>query len=172
MRQCGQCMMLLAWECKKDMALRKFQNRRRDSAQQNWDDEVVYRIMMAIAAAVLLTAAVFLLVPSLGEAFGRMPCALRAMTGLYCPGCGGTRALIALMHGQLLKSLYCNAAVPYTILFAAVYMISHTLKHITRGRVRGIHYRNRYCYVGLLLLVGNCIWKNYMLLARHIILLP
>ena len=154
------------------MALQKFQNRRRDSVQQNWDDEVVYRIMMAIAAAVLLIAAVFLLFPWLGETFDRMPCALRAMTGLYCPGCGGTRALIALMHGQLLKSLYCNAAVPYTILFAAVYMISHTLKHITRGRVRGIHYRNRYCYVGLVLLVGNCIWKNYMLLSCHIILLP
>lgn len=30
------------------------------------------------------------------------PCAFHMLTGLYCPGCGGTRAVRALMHGRLL----------------------------------------------------------------------
>ena len=27
-------------------------------------------------------------------------CALHYVTGYYCPGCGGTRAINALLHGQ------------------------------------------------------------------------
>ncbi len=29
------------------------------------------------------------------------PCIFHAMTGLYCPGCGSTRALYCLIHGDL-----------------------------------------------------------------------
>ncbi len=33
------------------------------------------------------------------------PCPFRKATGLYCPGCGSTRALWRLLHGDLLGSL-------------------------------------------------------------------
>lgn len=33
------------------------------------------------------------------------PCAFYVATGLYCPGCGSTRATHALLHGHLLQSL-------------------------------------------------------------------
>ena len=43
-------------------------------------------------------------------------CPFRAVTGLYCPGCGSLRALHALAHGDLLGALARNplmvAAVP------------------------------------------------------------
>lgn len=32
------------------------------------------------------------------------PCPLHAYTGYYCPGCGGTRATFALLHGHLIRS--------------------------------------------------------------------
>lgn len=36
------------------------------------------------------------------------PCMLHRMTGWHCPGCGATRALHALLHGDLLQALAFN----------------------------------------------------------------
>lgn len=36
-------------------------------------------------------------------------CLLHALTGLHCPGCGATRALHALAHGDLALALRMNA---------------------------------------------------------------
>jgi Protein of unknown function (DUF2752) len=46
-------------------------------------------------------------------------CTLNRMTGLYCPGCGGTRAASALMHGDVLQAaaynLYFLLALPFVL---------------------------------------------------------
>ena len=36
------------------------------------------------------------------------PCPLRALTGFYCPGCGSTRALFDLLHGDVPGALAMN----------------------------------------------------------------
>jgi hypothetical protein len=36
------------------------------------------------------------------------PCPLRALTGIYCPGCGSTRALFDLLHGDVAGALAMN----------------------------------------------------------------
>jgi hypothetical protein len=41
---------------------------------------------------------------------------------LYCPGCGGTRALAALLHGRLNEALHWNAMVVLFLPFAAVFL--------------------------------------------------
>ena len=38
-------------------------------------------------------------------------CWVHALTGLYCPGCGGTRALHALLHGELRQAVDFNAMI-------------------------------------------------------------
>jgi hypothetical protein len=37
------------------------------------------------------------------------PCLFHLMTGLYCPGCGSTRAIYQLLHGRILEALDLNA---------------------------------------------------------------
>lgn len=41
-------------------------------------------------------------------------CYFRTHWKIYCPGCGGTRALVALLHGEILQSIKYN---PITCLF-------------------------------------------------------
>ena len=38
-------------------------------------------------------------------------CPIYALTGIYCPGCGGQRAVSALLHGDVLDALNQNALI-------------------------------------------------------------
>jgi hypothetical protein len=55
-------------------------------------------------------------------------CILYNTTGLYCAGCGATRAVHALLHGRLLDALHDNAlfvaALPWLLYLAGSYLIS------------------------------------------------
>jgi|SRR5215469_14151778 len=44
-------------------------------------------------------------------------CQFHLLTGLYCPGCGATRATYQLLHGNLLAALHFNAL--YVVALAA-----------------------------------------------------
>lgn len=84
---------------------------------------------------------------------------------LYCPGCGGTRAVIALAHGRLLQSFYYHPVVPVTAALATVYMVSQTF-----WRMRGQHgWVLRYKQHWLAMLVGlflaNCAVRNVLWLG-------
>ena len=50
-----------------------------------------------------------------------LQCAFRQLTGWQCPGCGGQRAVYALLHGHVVQAvsynLYAVVAYPYALLF-------------------------------------------------------
>ncbi len=54
-------------------------------------------------------------------------CLLYNATGIYCAGCGATRALHALLHGRFLEALHDNALfmslLPLLIYFAGTYAL-------------------------------------------------
>lgn len=94
------------------------------------------------------------------------PCMLHAMTGFYCPGCGGTRSVIALLRGDLWHSFLYHPFVPYAVLLGAWFMISQTMERITRGRLRiGLRYREIYIWIALALIVVHVVVKNAALLC-------
>ena len=71
------------------------------------------RLELLALGLFLLAAAtaciVVLRFPPGSPAANRLPkCLFHEWTGLYCPGCGGTRALYALLHGDLKTSLHEN----------------------------------------------------------------
>lgn len=62
---------------------------------------------VAVAAVLGAVAVVYFFNPS---THGFYPiCLFHAMTGLNCPGCGGTRSLYALLHGHFELALKDNA---------------------------------------------------------------
>ncbi|MER5477866.1 DUF2752 domain-containing protein [Streptomyces sp. NPDC002734] len=51
-------------------------------------------------------------------------CPLLALTGVYCPGCGGLRSAHAFAHGDLVAALHANApAVVGYLLFAVAWSV-------------------------------------------------
>lgn len=52
------------------------------------------------------------------------PCPFYYITGLYCPGCGSSRALHQLLHGNFLKALDLNPFMVISIPFVLYLLIS------------------------------------------------
>ena len=89
-----------------------------------------------------------------------LACPLYSLTGIYCPGCGGTRALRLLMQGRILASLVCHPLVLYGAVFFSVFMISHTLEIFTHGKIQGVTYRRIYIKIAVILIVISMLSKN------------
>jgi hypothetical protein len=67
------------------------------------------RLILVLIAVVVLPAGATLLyhVPP-GEGSFYPPCLFHLVTGLHCPGCGGTRCTYALLHGDVPQALAYN----------------------------------------------------------------
>ena len=68
---------------------------------------VAGRLALPIAATVVAGCVLFLFDPSTTAFYPR--CLFHEMTGLYCPGCGTTRALYQLLHGNIAAAFRSNA---------------------------------------------------------------
>ena len=124
--------------------------------------------LLAIAGGILL---LYRLSPGLFSLF-LVPCVVQSTLGIYCPGCGGTRAVSALLQGDLITSFICHPLVLYTALIGGWFLISHTIERISRHRLKiGMKYRDIYVWTALVIVVLNFLVKNLLLLVFHIDLL-
>ena len=88
-------------------------------------------------------------------------CFFHAFTGYYCPGCGGTRATFALLHGDILKSLFYHPFVGYVATVGGWFMLSQTVEYLSKGKLSvALHFRQVYMWIGIFLIVLNCLVKN------------
>lgn len=123
-------------------------------------EEALYRAGLAILPVGILLGYVALrwIIPNLPDA----ECIVHMLFGAYCPGCGGTRAVIALLHGQFLKSAWYHPFVMYTILIYVCFMISHTLEKLHVPLIKGMLFRTWMLY-GMLFVIGfNFVFKNVL----------
>ena len=66
---------------------------------------MIIRVITAVVAAAGLTVLYFF-DPARSSFYP--PCLFNMFTGLQCPGCGGTRALHALLHGDVAAAFALN----------------------------------------------------------------
>jgi len=66
--------------------------------------------LFAFAAGAAACAAVFAQTSPYHSGSWLPACPFHALTGLYCPGCGSTRALFSLLHGDPARAFSMNPA--------------------------------------------------------------
>lgn len=131
-------------------------------------EEQLYRIglVFLVVGGILLFLYMKVLLPHMPS----MPCQIYEMLGIYCPGCGGTRAVEALFRGRFLTSLWYHPVVVYTFIIYGGYMLSHTLEKLRVLHIKGWKFHDWYLYVALIIVVANCVLRNVLLLAFGITL--
>ncbi|MGY4515192.1 DUF2752 domain-containing protein [Lysobacter sp. HA18] len=95
-------------------------------------------------------------------------CLFRAFTGLYCPGCGMTRMLHALVHGDIAGAASMNVlaliGLPVLALFAFEQM---THRRVLHGVARRIAFNGPLWIIGALVfgVLRNLPWAPFTALA-------
>lgn len=103
-------------------------------------------------------------------------CVFHKLTGLYCPGCGGTRAVKSLLHGNVVASFLYHPFVVYSVV-AAIFILAHYAVYKVRLRTSDNKSVMTYDFPewvlwGSLVVIGiNFIVKNVALIAFGVDLL-
>ena len=90
------------------------------------------------------------------------PCVFFSRWHIYCPACGGTRAVLALLKGDLLQSLYYNPSVLYSAFSLAAYLLSQTVWRLRGRRGWALHWSEKWLWVLAALLLGQCLLRNLL----------
>ena len=67
--------------------------------------------------------------------FNLPPCLFHRLTGLYCPGCGGTRAVRLLLTGHIWKSFLHHPGVLFAAALYLWFMVSQTIERLSKGNL-------------------------------------
>ena len=119
-------------------------------------------VSLCLVLGFFATACVVLLLipPGSKNAHWLPRCWFHEWTGLYCPGCGGTRALRALAHGQVADSLRLHPLVLPAVAFTAVFLVTLLLNKLSNGRTPKPHFRRIYLVILIALLLYHVIAAN------------
>lgn len=100
-----------------------------------------------IGAALLLIA---LLISHTIGLTGKLPqCYFLRKTGLFCPACGGTRAMEALMHGAVVESLQMHPIVLYGTVCTILFVIGEIISRLAHYRPSIMCARTMHFLVGI-----------------------
>jgi hypothetical protein len=100
------------------------------------------------------------------------PCVFHAATGYDCPGCGGSRAVHALLSGHPVKSALYHPFFFYATCVGGWFMLSQTIERISRGKLKiAMSYRDVYLWIAVALIAANWMFKLALKLFMGIDLL-
>jgi len=110
--------------------------------------------------SLLIAGAAYLFIFEPGKS-GFFPiCPFRFLTGFTCPGCGGTRALHQLLHGNFETAFTLNPLLLIAIPFLLFFLIRYTVITLRGGVPRPIKWPQPFTYAILFIILSFWIIRN------------
>ncbi|MCH5267793.1 MAG: DUF2752 domain-containing protein [Lachnospiraceae bacterium] len=91
-----------------------------------------------------------------------MDCRMKQILGIPCPGCGGTRAILSLLHGKIFRAVYYNAFAVYSAVWYLLFFFTQTAQRISGGKLRGMRFRESFMYVAVFILFVQYLLKLFV----------
>ena len=119
-------------------------------------------IIINIVVAVLVAG--FVVITLLLKDREGMQCTFYNLTGLYCPGCGGTRAVYSMLKFNILDPIRYNITVPFGIFVYLYYNIRSFIAGLKNDAEYFEKQKYPLCIALAVVLILNFIVKNALLL--------
>ena len=124
-------------------------------------EEVVNR-RLTVAAIWLLTvsASVFLFIFEPGKSGFFLNCPFLMFTGFTCPGCGSTRALHRLLHGDVIGAFQFNPMMFLLLPILLFVLVRHTAAVFRNRRIKGNQVNAAYIWMFFVVVMSFWIFRN------------
>ena len=91
-----------------------------------------------------------------------MPCFFKKVTHFYCPACGGTRSVIALLHLDIERAFLCNPTVVYTGVMFLWCIAGWMVKKLTAREMKSMKPRLWMLILGVCIFFGYAVIRNIL----------
>jgi len=124
-------------------------------------DEIVHRrLTLVLVWLTIGVAATYLFIFEPGKSGFFPVCPFRALTGLTCPGCGSTRGLHALVHGDLIAAFKFNPLLVISLPFLLYALLRYT-NAVMHGRpIKHNELDAKYIWILFVVVLSFWVFRN------------
>ena len=122
--------------------------------------KVLKNRIIKVTLFILLGVLYLLVVNALG--YG-IPCVFHLVTGLFCPGCGVTRMLVAMIHLDFKEAFWSNQALFVLQPVIYYFVLKQIYFSITQGKASYSKLERFFIYFSIVLLLLYAIYRNIFL---------
>lgn len=115
---------------------------------------------MALVWATLAAGATYLFLFEPGKSGFFLLCPFRALTGFTCPGCGSTRCLHRLLHGDLVGAFEFNPLLILSLPFLLYALMRYTNAAIRERPLKGNQLNAKYIWLLFGVIMFFWIYRN------------
>jgi Protein of unknown function (DUF2752) len=117
-------------------------------------------LKVATLSGVIVVAAIILYFYNPSSSSIYPPSPFRALTGLYCPGCGTLRALHQLLHGHILKAFELNPLMMFAMPYLIYSYVSYSAPVILGQKIPQIFIKPNWIWLMLKIILGYWVLRN------------
>jgi hypothetical protein len=118
------------------------------------------RLTMALVWATLAAGTIYLFLFEPGKTGFFPVCPFRAITGFTCPGCGSTRGLHRLLHGDVVAAFEFNPLLIVSLPFLLYALMRYTNAAIREKPLKGNQLNAKYIWLLFGVIMFFWIYRN------------